>query len=362
MSKTPFAPYSSSPKKINLALQGGGSHGAFTWGVLDYLLEDGRLEFEAISATSAGSMNAVIMLQGLLKGGRQEARAHLDKFWERVSDAGEVFSPVPPSGTNPFAAFLPKWASVENSALQFFNIMSQNLSPYQFNPMNYNPLRDILDDMVDFRALQQNCPKKLFITATNVRTGDARIFTGPELTRDMVLASAALPNIFQAVTIDGQAYWDGGYVGNPSLWPLCYDVGSHDILIIHVNPLIREGVPEDALSIEERLNEVTFNSALLKELRAIAFVQKLIKNDMLKEKAKPQYREILLHAVRAEKTMSKLGISSKLDTSEHFLHSLKKAGRSEAKAWLAAAFDHIGVSSTVDIDRDYLNMVAKTTK
>lgn len=344
-------------KKINLALQGGGAHGAYTWGVLDYLLEDNRLNFEAISATSAGSMNAVIMLQGLLSGGPHGARAYLETFWRKVSDAGAVFSPVHQmSADNPFNDFLPKWANTENSALQFFNVISKNLSPYQFNPLNFNPLRDVLDEMVDFELLRKNCTSKLFITATNVRTGDARIFHTEELTRDMVLASAALPNVFQAVEIDGDGYWDGGFVGNPSLWPLYYDAESLDVLICHVNVLVRDDMPHDAISIEDRLNEITFNSALLKELRAISFVQKLVKNKMLKDSVKNKYREVLLHAIRADHTMSKLSISSKFDTSWPFLLRLRDLGRKEAKAWLAAHFDHIGVSSTVDIDRDYLDV------
>lgn len=346
-----------SPKKINIALQGGGSHGAFTWGVLDALLEDGRLDFEAISATSAGSVNAVAMLQGLMNGGNDGGRKMMEKVWRAVADSGAVFSPVQQiASENPFADFFPRWASAENAAYPFFNVIAKNLSPYQFNPMDYNPLRDILGRFIDFKALQQNCEARLFLTATNVRTGDARVFTTPEITREVVLATTALPTVFQAVEIDGEAYWDGGFVGNPSLWPLYYDVESNDVMIVHVNPIVRNEIPRDAMTIEERLNEITFNSAMLKELRAIAFVQKLVKNKMLREDVKHNYREVLLHAIRAEHAMIKLSLSSKFDTSWPFLTKLRDAGRKEAKEWLAQHFDHIGKTSTVNIEHDYLDI------
>jgi NTE family protein len=345
------------PKKINIALQGGGAHGAFTWGVLDAFLEDGRLDFEAISATSAGSVNAVAMLQGLTIDGNDGGRKMLEKFWRAVSEAGAVFSPVQQiAAENPFGDFFPRWASAENAAYPFFNVIAKNLSPYQFNPLDFNPLRDILGRLIDFKGLQQNCEAKLFLTATNVRTGDARVFTTPEITREVVLASAALPTVFQAVEIDGEAYWDGGFVGNPSLWPLYYDVESNDVMIVHVNPIVRSEIPRDAMTIEERLNEITFNSAMLKELRAIAFVQKLVKNNMLRADVKHNYREVLLHAVRAEHALTKLSLSSKFDTSWPFLTKLRDAGRKAAQDWMTAHFTDIGRISTVNIEHDYLDI------
>jgi NTE family protein len=257
---------------------------------------------------------------------------------------------------SPFADFIPKWMKGENPAMQFMNAMAQNISPYQFNPMNFNPLRDILGDMVDFKAIRKTKEFKLFITATNVRTGSARIFTTDELDCGMVMASAALPNVFQAVEIDGDAYWDGGYVGNPSLWPLFYETEGHDLLIVHVNPIIHEGTPKDALSIEDRVNEITFNSAMLKEMRAISFVQKLLQQNMLKEEYRKKYKDVLMHAIRAEDVMRNFDASTKLDTSWANLTKLFEAGRSSAKDWLYQNFDKIGKLSSVDLETDYLNV------
>jgi NTE family protein len=353
-------------KKINVALQGGGSHGAFTWGVLDYLLEDGRFDIEGVSATSAGSMNAVIMAAGFMEGREDGAREYLRQFWKRVSDAGSVFCPVSMKVENPFASFLPKWMSpdwlgnmsmnAENSAMHMMSALAQNISPYQFNPMNLNPLRDILDEMVDFEALRKNKDFKLFITATNVRTGGSRIFTSPELTRDMVLASAALPNVFQAVEIEGESYWDGGYVGNPSLWPLFYETEGIDLLIVHVNSIVQNTLPKDAMNIEDRVNEITFNSAMLKEMRAIAFVQKLLERDMLKPEYRHKYKDVLMHAIRAETAMHDFGMTTKLDTSWPVLTKLFEAGRKTAESWAKENFDKIGKESTIDLEKDYLDI------
>lgn len=345
------------PKKVNLALQGGGSHGAFTWGVLDALLEDGRFDFEGISATSAGSMNAVIMAAGYLDGHEDGAREYLRQFWKKVSDAGSVFCPASAIEIqNPFADFIPKWMTADNPAMHMMTTLAQNISPYQFNPLNLNPLRDILDEMVDFKLLQKNKDFKLFITATNVRTGGARIFTTPELTRDMVLASAALPNVFQAVEINGESYWDGGYVGNPSLWPLFYQTEGHDLLIVHVNSIVRNELPKDAMNIDDRVNEITFNSAMLKEMRAIAFVQKLLHNDMLKPEYRAKYRDVLMHAIRSENYMKDFGMATKLDTSWSLLKKLSDAGRVAAKQWIEQNFDKIGHQSSIDLERDYLDI------
>ncbi|MDD3020434.1 MAG: patatin-like phospholipase family protein [Alphaproteobacteria bacterium] len=352
-------------KKINLALQGGGAHGAFTWGVLDELLKDQCLDFEGISATSAGSMNAVVMTQGLIDGGHEQARETLEKFWRRVSETGSVFSPVSSSMSetlqshlDTMSGFFPllkkEWTEGYNNATHFMNLMSQNISPYQFNPFNINPLKTILEELVDFEKIRATQEVQLFITATNVKTGDARIFKTPELTSEMVVASAALPNIFQAVEVDGEYFWDGGFVGNPSLWPLFYEVTSDDVLIVHVNPIIRNDLPKDAPSIENRINEITFNAVMLKELRAISFVQKLLSRDMIKDEFKGKYRDVLIHAIRAEDVMRKLELSSKYDTSWTFLKNLRDQGRKSAKKWLAENFDAVGQKSTINISQDYL--------
>lgn len=353
-------------KRINLALQGGGSHGAFTWGVLDYLLEDGRFDFEGISATSAGSMNAVVMAAGFIKGKEEGARIYLKEFWQKVSEAGCVFCPGSRlTEENPFTKFIPKWMTPDWTGLgnsfgsetaQMLGILTQNISPYQFNPLNLNPLRDILDEMVDFEAIRKSKDFKLFITATNVRTGGARIFVSKELTRDMVLASAALPNVFQGVEIDGETYWDGGYVGNPSLWPLFYETDGIDLVIVHVNSIVQNVMPRDAANIADRVNEITFNSAMLKEMRAIGFVQKLLQRDMLKPEYQDKYKDVLMHAIRAETVMKDFGMATKLDTSWPLLNKLFEAGRKTAKDWTEQHFDKIGKESSIDLDRDYLNI------
>jgi NTE family protein len=345
-------------KKINYALQGGGTHGAFTWGILDYLLEDGRLEAEAITATSAGSMNAVILLQGLENGGADGARALLETFWTEISQAGSVLSPVQRtpfeyfSGVNPVAA---DWSLKNSMAFAAFSSFTRSVSPYQFNPFDINPLRDIIEKLVDFERLQACKKAKLFISATNVRTGDARVFKTPEITLDVVMASAALPFLFKAVEIEGESYWDGGYMGNPSLWPLFYHAQTRDTLIMHVNPITRDVIPTDAAGIENRINEITFNSSLLLEMRAILFVKKLIHSDMLKDEYKSHYKDVLLHAIRAETPMSNLSAASKFDTTLQFLYYMRDLGRETARDWLAENYNDIGKRSTVDIMRNYLS-------
>ena len=346
---------------MNLALQGGGAHGAFTWGVLDALLEDGRIDIEGVSATSAGSMNAVMMAQGLKAGGRDAARELLSTFWHRVARAGNVFSPAQVSAAdkvheyNPYLASLMRWSINPSAAYGSLAALSSPLSPYQFNPYDLNPLRDIVEDLVDFDAVRSCKEAKLFITATNVETGQPRIFTTSEITADVVMASATLPTIYKAVKIGKSHYWDGGYMGNPSLWPLFYKAETKDILLVHVNPITRKDVPKDAMSIENRVNEITFNASLIHELRAIAFVQKLLADGMLKDEFQPLYKDIRLHAIRAEDAMSSLLVASKFDTSWPFLQKLKDFGRDHAQMWLKSHFDDVGVQSSIDIQAEYLS-------
>ncbi|MEZ5815376.1 MAG: patatin-like phospholipase family protein [Alphaproteobacteria bacterium] len=341
-------------KTINLALQGGGSHGAFTWGVLDALLEDGRLDFEGISATSAGAMNAAALAQGKTAGGNEKARETLELFWKEISDAGAFYNPLAQS-QNAFTKF---WSLDSNPAYSqfqaFFENMLGSLSPYQFNPLNINPLREVLKNIVSFDDIHACECTKLFITATNVQKGTAKIFQNKDITIDVLLASAGLPLLFQAVEIGRHSYWDGGYMGNPSLWPLFYEAGCRDILLVHVNPIRRDETPKDIAAIENRLNEITFNTALLKELRAIDFVKRLINDDMLKDEYKDQYKDILLHAVRADDVMHDLPASSKFDTDWSFLTDLRDLGRAEAQKWLKAHYKDIGRRATVDIQTDYL--------
>jgi NTE family protein len=335
-------------KQVALALQGGGMHGAFTWGVLDRLLEDGRLEFEGVSATSAGAMNAAVLAYGLLKGNADTARQALHDFWRAVAQSAEKYSPFRHwpwgKGSSTFG--------LEHSPVYLVaDIMLRILSPYQFNPHNTNPLREILEQHVDFGALRKACPLQLFLCATNVETSKMRIFSAQDMCIEAVLASACLPTLFQAVEIDGEHYWDGGYVGNPAIFPLIYHCSTHDVIVVHINPIVRPGVPTTAPEILNRINEVSFNSSLMREMRAIAFVTKLIQQGKLD---RGEMKEVLVHSVRSDQTMAALGVSSKLNADWSFLCSLRDQGRDEAATWLDRNFEHVGLRSSIDIGKEFL--------
>jgi len=333
-------------KAVNLALQGGGAHGAFAWGVVDRLLEDERISFEGICATSAGAMNAAAMAYGLTTGGREGAKHTLAKFWRRVSEAS-AWSPL----QNPFLGPLTQ-IHIENSpAFLAFDMLTRLLSPYQFNPLNYNPLRVVLEETIDFERLREQNVVKLFVCATNVRTGKVKIFENHELTVSAVLASGCLPLLFQAIEIDGEAYWDGGYMGNPAIFPLIYGCRSTDVIVIHINPIVREEIPRTASDILNRLNEISFNSSLMREMRAIAFVNKLIGSGALRD---DEMKSVLVHAIEAEAFMKDLGVASKLNADWDYLTHLRDVGRDCAEEWLKANFEHLGVRSTVDIRAKYL--------
>jgi NTE family protein len=334
-------------KKVALALQGGGAHGAYTWGVLDRLLEDGRLEVEAISGTSAGAMNAAVFADGMGRGGPTEARRALEAFWRNVSEATR-FSPLQPS---PFDRLAHGWNLDHSAAFLAFDMLSRMISPYQLNPTNYNPLREVLQKSVDFERLEHCRAVKLFVSATNVRTGKVRVFRSGEITPDVLLASACLPFMFQTVTVEGEPYWDGGYMGNPSIFPLIYGAGSPDVVIVQVNPLTCEQVPTTAAAIMNRLNEISFNSSLMREMRAIAFVTGLIDAGKLDGR---EYKRMNVHWIDAEEKMKGLGVSSKLNARWDFLEHLKEIGRAAAGDWLDRHFDRVGVESTIDIGGKFL--------
>lgn len=333
-------------KKINLALQGGGSQGAFTWGVLDYLLEDGRLEIDAISGTSAGAMNAIVMLEGFCDGGPQEARKRLSEFWASIS--GE--SALSPVQQKFFEFFFGYGTPVSKLAYWTTDWLMHYSSPYSFNPFDVNPLLVHLREMVDFEKVRCFSPIKLFVAATNVYTGKARIFARPEITAEHVMASACLPNLFQAVIIDDQPYWDGGYMGNPPLFPLFYDSTVPDILIVQINPIERDTVPRSARDIQDRLNEITFNGALLGELRAIDFVNRLVDSGQLSQ---DHYMRPFVHRIEGGKALSEFPASSKLDTSWSLIQEFFHGGRAAAKDWLDLHFDAIGRESTLDLRMAY---------
>ncbi|MBI3434661.1 MAG: patatin-like phospholipase family protein [Proteobacteria bacterium] len=334
-------------KLANLALQGGGAHGAFTWGVLDRLLEEPRFDIDGVSATSAGAMNAVVLAHGLTVGGREGARQALSDFWRRVSKAGRG-SPLQPSWYDR----LTHNHSLDHSpAFMVFDLMSRLFSPYQLNPLNYNPLKPVLEAVVDFERLRRECAIRLFLCATNVRSGKVRVFDNKEICVDQVLASACLPFLYQAVEIDGEHYWDGGYMGNPALFPLIYNCASRDIIIIHINPIERQELPKTAQEILSRINEISFNSSLFRELRAIAFVTKLI-DDMKVDGG--GLKRMLIHSIEADDVMQGLGAPSKLNADWDFLMRLHTIGRERAERWLGSNFAKLGAQSSVDIRAKYL--------
>jgi NTE family protein len=338
---------SSQMRTINLALQGGGAHGAFTWGVLDRLLDEKDLAFEGLSATSAGAMNAAAFAYGLAVDGREGARRALEGYWKRVSDAARL-GPLQP---NAIDRMLGDHKLTWSPIFSVIDFVTRVLSPYQFNPANYNPLRDVVEQSIDFDVLKrQDCPVKLFLSATNVRTGKVKIFSGEELSVSAVMASACLPTMFHVVEIDGEAYWDGGYMGNPALFPLIYNCKSTDIVTVHINPLFRKEVPRAAADILNRINEISFNSSLMREMRAIAFANKLVGRGALHGEIKT----MLIHAIEAEAFMKDLGVVSKFNADWEFLTHLRDVGRARADEWLAANFLHLGTRSTIDIHARYL--------
>ncbi len=331
-------------KKIDLALQGGGSHGAFTWGVLDRLLADERIDIEAISGTSAGAVNAVVMACGKLRGEREGARAALAQFWRGLSDStrGSFLR------RTPWQTFTGAWSLDQSPFLAWLDMLSTFASPYDLNPLNYNPLRDQLVAQVDFEQLRETNDLELFVTATNVETGQPRVFRRNQLTVDHVLASACLPSVYQAVVIDGAPYWDGGYMGNPSLWPLFDGTEANDILIVKINPIVRKGVPRTSREIIGRLNEITFNASMLREFRAIDFVQRLIRAGRLDDTA---YHDLRIHIVDDDDLMNSINESSKFLTEWPFLEMLRDKGAAAAEAWLGKHYDDLGKRSTVNLRR-----------
>ncbi len=326
---------------IDLALQGGGSHGAFTWGVLDRLLEEPWLRIEAISGTSAGAMNAAVLADGWTCGGAEGAKAALDAYWRRVSRAA-AFSPLQRS---PLDRLLGRWSLDSSPAYVAFDLMTRVFSPYHLNPADYNPLRAILAESIDFERLA-NSAVKLFITATSVRTGRGRIFRNAEVSADVLLASACLPTMFQAIEIDGEHYWDGGYAGNPTITPLVRESDAHDTILVQINPRERAEIPRSANDVLNRLNEISFNSPLMKELRMIA---------LLRQVADPGHGEgarwagMRTHRIWTD-ALAEFGASSKLNAEWEFISLLKDVGRRSADGFLQAHADDLGKRSTADID------------
>jgi NTE family protein len=339
-------------RKLNLALQGGGSHGAYAWGVLDRLLEEEDVQLHGVSGTSAGAMNAVVLAHGYRTGKRPGARKALRAFWEEISALGCLINPFKP---NPLDEWRQNWNLDSTISYQMLELMVRVFSPYQFNPFNLNPLRQLLSHFVDWNVLNAGGDIPVFITATSVRTGGPRVFRCHEVSVDAVLASACIPFYFQTVEIDGEPYWDGGYMGNPSIWPLIYYTPLKDILLVQIKPIMRDEVPKQANDIINRLNEINFNSSLISEMRAIDFVRRLLDENRLDEK---KYKRVNMHMIPAPAIEYRLNASSKLNTDMDFLEFLCVKGRAAADTWLAQNKHHIGVRASLDIRSTFLGPYA----
>ncbi len=335
-------------RTIELALQGGGAHGAFTWGVLDCLLADPRIRIEGVCGTSAGAMNAVVMADGMDRAGEPGAREALRRFWEAVANAA-LFSPLQ---RTPLDRLMGRWTLDYSPGYLLFDLMARQISPYDVNPLGLNPLRELIARRVNFDNVRECAGIKLFVAATNVRTGKQKIFRREELTADMVMASACLPFLYHAVEIAGEAYWDGGYMGNPALFPLIDECEGGDLVIVQINPIMRHDVPRRAADILNRLNEISFNSSLVKEVRAIALLKRLIEEEQLDRR---RYKDVRIHRINADAELEPLGVSSKLNAEWAFLEHLHDVGFRTATRWLAENFEALGERSTLDIESVYVH-------
>ncbi|HMO30358.1 patatin-like phospholipase family protein [Enterovirga sp.] len=329
-------------KTVSLALQGGGAHGAFTWGVLDRLIEDGRFAFEAVTGASSGAINAVVMADGWLEGGPDGARRHLETFWQYVSLDGGLSL----RQRQAFDMLCDMWSpSLSNPLLELWRSTLQAPA----NPLDINPLREVLNSLVDFERLRGG-EVGLFVSATNVRTGKIRIFERHELRAEHVTASSCLPTVFHAVEIGGEAYWDGGYTGNPALFPLFYTTRTDDILIVQIDPVERPEVPTGMVEVQNRLAEITFGGGLLSELRAIDFVNRLIDQGKL---SREEYKRALVHRVDGGERIARYVAATRLQAEWDFFRRLRDIGRESADAWLAAHYDEVGQRSTLDLRAAY---------
>jgi NTE family protein len=362
----PGNPAQTTQGPVNLALQGGGSHGAFTWGVLDALLEDGRLGFEGISGSSAGAMNAVAMAHGLAQAAgkpaaamRESARASLKSFWDGVVSMGALQTSISKAQRVPFdllfgglAALVGQESPGQMVTDALTGFWGKSFSPYQTNPLDINPLHDFLEKQIDFERLAAFKGLKVFVLATKVSDGKAEIFSGKRLTAKAVMASACLPTVFQAVEIEGEHYWDGGYSGNPAIHPLIYNCDSRDVVLVQINPIRRNNLPTNATDILDRLNEITFNGALIAEMRAIDFVKRLLAEGKLDP---AHYKDVLMHRIDGGKELDAYSASSKAETGAELITRLHDLGKRSAGRWLQKKLPSVGVVSSINIAQDYLD-------
>ena len=337
-------------KHLNLAVQGGGSHGAFTWGVIHRLLEDERIYIDGLSGASSGAVNGVVAADGFLRNRRQGAIKRLEEFWSRISQRYYV-----PFLHHMMRSLPTPWGRLnldDTPLFQLFDMMTHVMSPYQFNPMNINPMRSLLSDMVDFDELRRHPEIRLYVAATNVHRCRARVFRTHEMTCDAVMASTCLPTLYQSVKINGESYWDGGYLGNPALFPLVRECGSNDVLVVMVNPLFRKDVPDTAREIQNRLTEINFNATLIGEIRSIEVVNKLLEEGVLK---KSQYHNVNFHMIEPPDEMVDYSASSKMNTDWDFLRYLHDLGWKAGDDWLKAHFDDIQVRPTLDVQKRFMD-------
>ncbi|MCG7626445.1 patatin-like phospholipase family protein [Epibacterium sp. MM17-32] len=335
-------------KRINLALQGGGAHGAFTWGVLDRLLEDEALDIAAITGTSAGALNGAALKAGMARDGRAGAKASLDRLWARMGAVGDMRMANWIAGVDASPLLNTLKVMAPFSPIE---AMSQAVSPYSYGPFYRNPLRPVVEQF-DFGEVCADAGPDLYICATSVQTGKVRVFSGTEVSTDAILASACLPNLFQAIELPNpktgqtEAYWDGGYTGNPALFPLFRDDLPDDVVVVNINPLVRAEVPKTAHDIQNRVNEISFNSSLLRELRAISFVQRLIEDGTMEQ---GRMKRVLVHMIADDDLMTRLSVTTKLIPIPQILHMLKTAGREAAEGFLDQHMNDLGHRQTVDL-------------
>lgn len=332
-------------RQLSLALQGGGTHGALTWGVLDRLLDEDQLTLEGIAATSAGSINAVLLAYGLSTGGRQGAKQTLARFWREISDssASNIFRP------SLFDPIMRSFGYDYSAGFLLTSMFWQFLSPYQFNPLNLNPLKTLLANIIDFQIVREQTAVKLFLCATDVRSCKIKVFRTDEITPQHVLASSCLPMLMQAVEIDGHFYWDGGFIGNPAIFPLIYECDARDVMLVHLTPTHRFEIPTTPSSILTRMQEISLNAGLVREMRAVAFVNRLVDHGKTTEG-----KHIFIHSIEAEDEISKLPITSKLNGDWDFLCHLFNLGRKRANEWLSDNIDRLGTEFTTDLEARYM--------
>lgn len=345
--ETSVNPTPSKRKKVSLALQGGGSHGAYTWGVVDALLEDERLQIEGVSGTSAGGMNAASIIQGLIKGGNAGARKTMTEYWQLIGQMGKTS----PLQFYPYDKITKNFTLSNNPILHMMQFIGNLVSPYQLNPHNIHPLRNMVENFFDYDALQNSTEYKLFLCATHVATGTLKIFTGKEVNPQSLLASACVPTLFQAIEVNGDYYWDGGFIGNPAIYPLIYSCDTPDIITVQIRRVYDPKLPTTMSAIHNRLGEITQNSCLNREMRAITFITKLIDEGIIPE---GKLKRLYMHMIRDDAFIGSLDRTTGFSSDPDFLEYLFQAGHRFGRKWLFENFHSIGVRSTAHLDEDYV--------